>query len=220
MLIISTFIIFFYTTMVQDKTFASVELNTKQFSGEMVIVLLIHVIILVYERVLYISQNTNNLKSKYILYDKNTKRALTDKEYEEFIKEKHIQLEKDSITPEDIDKISKTHKIVYIQTEGLNLPSVQKYILQIILVISAHVFLFFYCPIKGNMNAFNNIYCPERDEKPEETDYINSQKECNDFLNNNALIIFYLLYITYFVCSGLQIKYGFYDIKRKSVLII
>ena len=218
MLIISTFIIFFYTTMVQDKTFASVELNTKQFSGEMVIVLLIHVSILVYERILYISQNTNNLKSKYILYDKITKKALSDKKFEEFIKENHIKLEKDSITPEDMDKISKTHKIVYIQTEGLNLPSVQKYILQIILVISAHVFLFFYCPIKGNMNAFNNIYCPERDEKPEETDYINSQKECNDFLNNNALIIFYLLYITYFVCSGLQIKYGFYDIKRKSVL--
>ena len=218
MLTISAFIIFFYTTMVQDKTFGSVELNTKQFSGEMVVVLLIHVIILVYERILYISQNTNNLKSKYILYDKLTKAPLTDKEFDEFIKDNHIQLDKGSITPEDKDKIRKTHKIIYIQTEGLNLPSVQKYILQIILVFSTHIFLFFYCPIKGNMNAFNIIYCPERDEKPEETDYINSKKECNDFLNNNALIIFYLLYIAYFVCSGLQIKYGFYDIKRKSVL--
>ena len=218
MLIISTFIILFYTTMVQDKTFGSVELNTKQFSGEMVIVLFIHTIILVYERILYISQNTNNLKSKYILYDNLTKKSLTDKEFEQFIKENHIHLEKDSISPEDMDKIQKTHKIVYIQTEGLNLPSVQKYILQIILVISIHIFIFFYCPIKGNMNAFNSIYCPERDEKPEETDYINSQKECNDFKNNKALIIFYLLYIAYFICSGLQIKYGFYDIKRKSVL--
>ena len=218
MLIICTFIIFFYTTMVQDKTFTSVELNTKQFSGEMVVVLLIHVLILCYERVLYISQNTNNLKSKYILYDKITKQALSDKKFEEFIKENHIQLEKDSIKPEDMDKIRKTHKIVYIQTEGLNKPSFQKYILQIILVISTHAFLFFYCPFKGNMNAFNYIYCPERNEKAEETDYINSEKECNDFLNNNALIIFYLLYIVYFVCSGLQIKYGFYDIKRKSVL--
>lgn len=56
--------------MVQDKTFGAVELDTKQFSGEMVIVLVIHVAILVYDRVLYINQNRKNLKFKYIFYDR------------------------------------------------------------------------------------------------------------------------------------------------------
>jgi hypothetical protein len=61
MLFIIIIILIFYTRMVQDKTYGSVEIDTKQFSGEMVIVLLIHVFILVYDRILYISQNRNNL---------------------------------------------------------------------------------------------------------------------------------------------------------------
>ena len=59
--------------MVQDKTFGSVDLETKQFSGAMVIALIIHVGILVYDRIIYISQNRNNIKYEYILYDKETK---------------------------------------------------------------------------------------------------------------------------------------------------
>jgi hypothetical protein len=70
MLFIIIFVLLFYTTMVQDKTYGNVEIDTKQFSGEMVIVLLIHVFILVYDRILYISQNRNNLKYEYYLYDK------------------------------------------------------------------------------------------------------------------------------------------------------
>ena len=62
MLTINPFIIFFYTTMVKNKTFISVELNTKQFSGEMVLVLLnmivynrniLSIIILYYKSLFY-----------------------------------------------------------------------------------------------------------------------------------------------------------------------
>ena len=218
LLLICVFIIIFYTSMVQDKTFGSIELNTKQFSGEMVICLLIHVIILVYERILYISQNKNTLTPKYILYDKESKTPLTDSECEEYIKNEKIEIKNNFIPFDSIQKIKEKYNILYIQEEGLNSPSVQKYILQILNVFSVHIFLFFYCPMKGNFNMFNSIFCPDIDEKSEEIDYISDEKECNDFQNNNALIVLYLLYIIYLVFSGLQIKYGFYDIKRKSLL--
>ena len=72
------YILLFYTTMVQDKTYGAVSVQTKQFSGTMVIFLLIHVGFLVYDRILFISQNRNNLIYEYILYSKVTKSPLTE----------------------------------------------------------------------------------------------------------------------------------------------
>ena len=67
--------------MVQDKTYGAVTVQTKQFSGTMVIFLLIHVGFLVYDRILFISQNRNNLEYEYRLYDKKTKACLSDLEF-------------------------------------------------------------------------------------------------------------------------------------------
>ena len=61
-------------------------------------------------------------------------------------------------------------------------------------------------PMTGNINLYNDISCQE------------GKPECNDFLNNKFIIVLYFLYVIYFVGSGLQVKYGFYDMKRKSVL--
>ena len=43
-----------------------------------------------------------------------------------------------------------------------------------------------------------------------------NKEVCNEFSRNYVLIIFYILYLFYLIFSGLQVKYGFYDIKRKS----
>ncbi len=59
-LFIIILVLLFYTTIAQDKTYYKVEIDTKQLSGEMIIALLIHVVILVYDRILYISKNKNN----------------------------------------------------------------------------------------------------------------------------------------------------------------
>ena len=62
--------------MIKDKTFGSVSLQTKQFSGEMVCFLLLHIAILLLDRVIYIRQNRNHLKYEYILYDKKNKKII------------------------------------------------------------------------------------------------------------------------------------------------
>ena len=58
----------------------------------------------------------------------------------------------------------------------------------------------------GNYKLNNEVYCTEL------------SKECNDFIKNISLPIFYLIYLIYFFSSGLQVKYGFYDLKKKSIL--
>ena len=210
MVLIIIYLLLFYTTMVQDKTYGAVTVETKQFSGAMVCFLLLHIGFLVYDRILFISQNRNNLVFEYIIYDKITKRPITELKFNEIksnISKEYPNLKRDNfyIPPEYVDKLKNDYNISYIQKEEFNCPLFQKYILQLIIVIFAHFFIFFFMPMKGNKNLNNNIYC-------------SGNGQCNDFLDNKTIIIFYLLYVIYFVSSGLQVKYGFYDMKRKSVL--
>ena len=208
---IIVYILLFYTTMVQDKTFGAVTIETKQFSGAMVGFLVLHIVFLVYDRIIFISQNRTNLSYEYILYDKQTKIPLTELQFNQIksqISKEYPNIKRDYfiIPPEYADKLKEKYNIVYIQREEFNCPLFQKYLLHLIIVIFGHIFVFFFMPILGNLNLNNNIYCKEEDE------------QCNDFLKNKYIISFYFIYIIYFVGSGLQIKYGFYDMKRKSVL--
>ena len=59
--------------------------------------------------------------------------------------------------------------------------------------------------MKGNINLGNEIFCTEGDK-------------CNDFTSNKFLLFFYIFYLLYLIPSALQIKYGFNDMKKKSVL--
>ena len=199
--------------MVQDKTYGAVTVQTKQFSGTMVIFLLIHVGFLVYDRILFISQNRNNLEYEYRLYNKTTKACISDLEFNQIksdITKENPNQKNDRfvIPPEYIDKLKKKYNIICIQTEEFNMPLFQKYLLQIILVVFAHIFVFFFLPMIGNYSLNGKYYCDKK----------NINGECNDFLDNKLIIIFYFFYIIYFIGSGLQVKYGFYDLKRKSVL--
>ena len=58
--------------------------------------------------------------------------------------------------------------------------------------------------MKGNFNLLNTIYCIQDDL-------------CNDFNNNAFIIIFYIIYLIYLFLSCIQIRLGYYDIKRKSL---
>lgn len=93
-----------------------------------------------------------------------------------------------------------------IQTEEFNKPLLYKYILHILITLFSHIFIFFYVSIVGNKNMNNSPYC------------LKESANCNDFGHNSTTVFFYILYIVYLVCSGLQVKYGFYDMKRKSIL--
>ena len=176
----------------------------------MVIFLIVHVIFLVYDRVIFISQNRNNLIYDYIIYDKSTCAPITETQFNQIKSEislrySNVKRDKFFIPTEYIDEIQDKYNIVYIQTEEFNYPLFQKYLLHIIITIFSHIFIFFYLPMKGNLNIANSIFCIEGED-------------CNDFIYNPALIIFYCLYVIYLIGSGLQVKYGFYDLKRKSLL--
>ena len=213
MLVIIIYIVLFYTNMNQDKTFGSVSVDTNQFSSSMVIFLIIHVIFLVYDRIIYISQNRNNLTYDYIIYDKKTCAPITVKEFSYIKNQISLQNQKNKQDKQDkffipfeyIDKTKDKYNIVYMQIEEFNCPLLQKYILHLIITVFSHLFVFFYLPMRGNYNIANAIYCIEGED-------------CNDFVYNPMLIIFYILYIVYLIGSGLQVKYGFYDLKRKSLL--
>ena len=119
MVLIIVFLLLFYTTMVEDKTFGAVSVETKQFSGTMVIFLLIHVAFLVYDRILFIKQNRNHLIYEYILYDKKSKNALNEKEFNEIKHDIINQYPEEKnksfiIPPEYADKLKEKYNIVYI----------------------------------------------------------------------------------------------------------
>ena len=217
---IMLFILIFYTTMVKDTTYGLVELDTKQFSGKMVLVLLLHVAILVYDRVLYISQSRKNLKFNYMFYNNITGVPVSESEaLQTFDRKNNI------IPSKKMEKLKERYNVINIQNEEYNYILLQKYILHLVIIILSHLFIFFYCPIIGNQNIFGQPYCifPEEGqneykEESENEEDADSDLQCNDFGYNYTLIILYLLYIVYYISSSLQIKYGFYDMKRKSML--
>lgn len=213
MVFVIIYIVIFYTSMVQDITYNALSEETNQFNESMVIFILIHVGFLFYDRVININQNRNKLRYNYIFYDKTTKKPLTEKQYNN-IKTQisrtynyDTKREKFIIPPECAVELRKNYNLLYIQNEEFNNPLLQKYILHIFIVLFAHGFIFFYSPMKGNYNMNRSIYC-SKDEL----------ENCNDFNYNKSLLGFYIIYIGYFIYSGLQIKFGFYDMKRKSML--
>ena len=106
-----------------------------------------------------------------------------------------------------LKELKKDYNISIFQNETFNVPLLEKYILHILLTILSHGFIFFYITMSGNYNIYNVTYCIK-------TSYMN---ECNDFQENKSIIFFYILYLFYLTFSALQIKYGFYDIKRQSI---
>jgi len=121
--------------------------------------------------------------------------------------------------------LEKKYNIFSIQKEEFNKILLQKYILHMVIIIISHLFIFFYCPMIGNNNIYGEVFCPEKateknndDAEVDNESEVEADLKCNDFHYNVTLIIFYLIYIIYYISSGLQIKYGFYDMKRKSML--
>ena len=210
--LICLYILIFYTQMVQDKTYDRINLNTTQFSGSMVLYLILHVIILTIDRIIYVSQNRDNLQYEYIFYKRNENNQqgelLTEVEENELkseiSKNNKSKYKITNLPRQEIEKQLKKYNIVFIQKETINIPLLIKYIMHIFTVIVNHIIIFFYFPIKGNMNLGIGSYCEKEDT-------------CNDFNKNYLIWIFYLIYLIYMVLSALQIKYGFYDIKRKSL---
>ena len=186
------YVLIFYTTMVKDKTNGDINISINQFSGMSIILFLFHFFILIMDRVIYLRQNIYKAKYKKISFDENG----------------NIKIEEtpDIYKKEKID-FNKEIKDCIFREEPFNKLLLVKYILHIFLTILSHLFIFFYIPMLGNYNIYNATYCIKNI-------YI---EECNDFKKNIATIFFYILYLFYLIFSALQIKYGFYDLKRTSI---
>ena len=206
MTLIIIYVFLFYTIMIKDKTFGAVSIETRQFSGEMVLFLLLHIAFLIADRIIYLRQNRKDLKYSYILYDKKQKMIKKNKDIDPIAENYPLFKKTETIIPKDYVYKLKDYYIIYIQKETFNRPMFQKYLMHMFIVIFSHIFIFFFMPMYGNYNLNRAVYCTE------------DSKECNDFIKNTSLPIFYLLYIVYLISSGLQVKYGFYDMKRKSIL--
>ena len=224
MFLICMYILLFYTRMDQDSTNGPVNLDTTQFSGAMVIFLIIHIIIMTYDRIIFISQSRETLNYEYIFYKKSKSskyqgKLLTSQEESQLKSQicENLDEKFTKIPLKEIEKIKQDHNIIFIQKEKKNSPLINKYILHIFCTILIHIMAFFYFPIKGNNNLINQNYCNSADSTSDSTPENSVVGECNDFKSNYFIIIFYILYLWYLLLSGLQIKFGFYDIRRKSL---
>ena len=90
----------------------------------------------------------------------------------------------------------KNYEFVTYQYEGCQIGLLMKFSMQIVTVLGVHYFIFFYFPY-----------------------YSETSEEVNNINNNIFIRLFYLLYIFYFLFSGLQIKYGLSDLRKMSGLM-
>jgi hypothetical protein len=185
LIFILIYIIFFYTKMEQDKMVYNVDtFKLKQFSVNTVIFAFVHVFLLVLDRFLYLKNARKLQKICFMVYDKTTGEDITIR-YKDIPYEDVVNL---------LDKDNKKEVITY-QYEDCQIGLLLKYIMQIIMVLFIHIFIYFYLP---------------------KTTYSNQQalnQAINRISENYYTLIFYILYLFYFLFSGLQIKFGMTDIK-------
>ena len=195
-IVILIYIIFFYTKLEQDSIIYNANVfKLKQFSGNMVIFAFIHVFLLTFDRFLYL-RNTGKLNTiAFKVFNKKMGEDITYK----FKKYKYDDIQR---YIESKNKEDNSYEISEYQIEDMKIALIIKFITQIILVVFIHLFIYFYLPSKIRVNP---------DEESEKI--INDKKN----ITHNAYVsIFYLLYILYFFFSGLQIKYGYTDVKKIS----
>ena len=200
-IIILIYIIFFYTKMERDSiVYNASAFKLKQFSGNMVIFAFIHVFILVFDRFLYLKNARKLKRISYKIFDKNTGEDITSK-FQKYKFEEVLEL------TENKNKISHDYEVVSFQFEDTQLGLLLKYITQIVLVIFIHIFIYFYLPTKNVISS------------DEGTQIKNLDISENKVTTNIFIFIFYILYIIYFIFSGLQIKYGLTDMRKVSSLM-
>ena len=230
MILILAYLLLFFNNMVKDENYGDLSLDVQQFNGLMVIYFILHVIILIIDRAILLFQNQKNLRYKYYLYNKkdfnnlqkiidfkqqskddknkyfkNNLNIVEDSLIELFPKKKRWKNHSLTIPIQYFSELRNKYQISYKQIESFNKPLLCKYLLYITLVLFVHVITFVYFPMKGNTNLGNEIFCTEGGK-------------CNDFTTNKSLIFFYIFYLFYLIPSALQIKYGFNDMKKKSIL--
>lgn len=110
----------------------------------------------------------------------------------------------DEIPDDDIEGVSADE--INLRQTKFNKTIVLKYYLQLLLLVIIHVAVFWYFPIKANIDLQVTPYCDFSDPQ--------TGKQCNEVFMNWTLIIFYLLYCLYFTISAFQIRFGLPELRK------
>jgi hypothetical protein len=85
-----------------------------------------------------------------------------------------------------------------------------KYVMHMIILAVAHLFIFWFIPITGNYKLYNQASCKADQEK---------FYGCKNFHNNPYLRAFYIFICLYLLLSALQIRHGFPIFKKTSSVL-
>ena len=227
--LIIIFLILFYTRM--DPDYANVtseDLTPSQFNSTMVLAVFLQIIIIVFDRYLYLSRD-------YVVIDEVEIEEDDEEEDDDlgrteslsqFERVKTIDLRSSSATKflcdiggkkrrmkgkgkqsKDLDEFERDEGDqfeVQLSKIRFNRTLLLKYYLQLGLLVFIHM-TFWYFPIRTNIVLLNTPFC---------TFYDPLGNQCNEVFMNWTLVVFYLLYCSYFAISAMQIRYGLPELRK------
>jgi len=82
--------------------------------------------------------------------------------------------------------------------------------MDMLILVSVHVFVFWFVPIHGNLRLYGTSLCDPN---------LIKWYHCKNFHQDVYLQIFYLIMCCYLLLSGLQLKYGFPIWKKTSSVL-
>eukprot|EP01022_Parablepharisma_sp_SALTPOND_P021454 TRINITY_DN424_c0_g1_i1.p1 TRINITY_DN424_c0_g1~~TRINITY_DN424_c0_g1_i1.p1 ORF type:complete len:2708 (-),score=170.36 TRINITY_DN424_c0_g1_i1:63-8186(-) len=213
-LLIAIFIILFYARMSADYENVSQALSYfifpltnktrfKEFSGEMIIVLLLHIIIIIWERYLYLKDFSGSAtkeddleeKLKKILREKREKEGLSDLSDDDI----------ENLTSDELEQL-KLQSYKEQMYPNYNYGLLLKFLLQCVLLGLIMYMIFWYFPNEGNVKLLGTPIC------------ITTSEQCNEVTSNIWIMIFYLLFCVYFALSAHQIREGWPEIRNIKTL--
>jgi len=197
----------------------------KEFSGEMIIVLLIHIVIIIFERYLYLKDFSGSTVKEEDLEERIKKIVIEKKAQDAWFsanldpvahdnegwfnmklpeapKEKEtIEDYINNLSPEEIERlIMQSYKDQMYPNYNYGL--LMKFFLQIVLLAVVMYMIFWYFPNGGNVKLIGTPLCSENDN------------QCNDVTSNIWIVFFYLLFCMYFSLSAKQIRDGWPEVRN------
>lgn len=239
--LIIVFMIFFYTRMDPDYTnVTSSDLTPTSFNQVMVIAVFIQIAIIVLDRYLYLARDyvvIDEVDLEHEVSDEESEEVEESESLSQFDRTKTLDLRsssgeklmvkgfglnkakpklknksqvkrglEDYSDDENEESGEFEQEEVLLSKTSFNKTIVIKYYLQLFLLILIHVVIFWYFPIKANVDLQVTAFCDFSDP--------NTGNSCNEVFMNWTLVMFYLLYCTYFAISALQIRYGLPELRK------
>lgn len=95
-------------------------------------------------------------------------------------------------------------------------PLILKYYVSILLLACVIFFVFVYLPVQGNINKSYSPFCNSYFKLDPEESFV--RKDCNNWKDNSYIVLFYIIYMSYFACSFIQVKYGVSRLRYANIL--